>query len=152
MVFTCPLISKPSRLFINPLGTVPRARITIGITVTTVWMHYMDANKMQGVKARWELHKNDTCYFKQILETTPTKNKMCTASYLQSQKLSKTNKTCGTLLEKWCSSMDPYTLTCLCWLTSKNLFTSALCRHRMKFGRAMYDRDGWRERKSKKSV
>ena len=40
------------------------------------------------------------------------------------------NKTCKTLLEKqrgtlkWCSSMDHYTWSCLCWPTSKNLFTS----------------------------
>ena len=34
MVFTCPLISKSSRLFISPLGIVPCGPITIGITIT----------------------------------------------------------------------------------------------------------------------
>ena len=43
---------------------------------------------------------------------------------------------------KWCFSIDPYTWTCLCWLTSKNLSTSALCRHRIEFGRSVGS-DGW---------
>ena len=39
----------------------------------------MDAphgNKTQGEKARWELHKNATCYFEQILEVTPYKQQL----------------------------------------------------------------------------
>ena len=46
-------------------------------------------------------------------------------------------KTCRTLLEKqgwsheWCSPIDPFTLKCLCWTTSKNLTTTALWGHRM---------------------
>ena len=48
---------------------------------------------------------------------------------------SKMNKTSRTQLEKqrqthkWRSSISPYTWTFQCRLTSKNLFTSALCRH-----------------------
>ena len=68
---------------------------------------------------------------------------------------SKTNKTCETLLEKpgrthkWCSSMDPYMWTRQCWLTSKNLFISALYGHcQDDLSGAMEDRDGWRERES----
>ena len=34
MVSTCPLISKSSSPFNNPLATVPKAPITIGIIVT----------------------------------------------------------------------------------------------------------------------
>ena len=36
----------------------------------TVWMHYMNANKTHGEKARWELHKNVMCCFPQILCST----------------------------------------------------------------------------------
>ena len=32
-------------------------------------MHHMDASKTYEAKARWELYKNDTCCFEQILET-----------------------------------------------------------------------------------
>ena len=43
--------------------------------------------------------------------------------------------------------MDPDIWTCQCWPIIKNLFTSALSGHWMKFGRptgAMNDGDGWR--------
>ena len=66
------------------------------------------------------------------------RNNRCTATYLPSQNyLIKTNKTCEALLEKhgrahkWRSSIDSYTWTCQCYSTSKNVFTSALCRHWM---------------------
>ena len=35
--------------------------------ITSVWMHNMDTNKTHRAKARWELHKNATCHFEQIL-------------------------------------------------------------------------------------
>ena len=41
----------------------------------TLWMHRMDTNKTHGEKATWELHKNDTSYFEQILEATLYKTK-----------------------------------------------------------------------------
>ena len=47
------------------------------------------------------------------------------------------SKARGALLEKqewtheWRSFTDPYSLSSPCWPTSKNLFTSALCRRRM---------------------
>ena len=34
---------------------------------TTVCMIYIDVNEWK--KAHWKLHKNDTCYFEQIMET-----------------------------------------------------------------------------------
>ena len=37
MVSACPQISKSSRPFTKPLGIVPRASITIGITVTFIF-------------------------------------------------------------------------------------------------------------------
>ena len=44
-----------------------------GYVNTTEWMHHMDANKIHGAKAKWELCKNATRYFEQILEVTPHK-------------------------------------------------------------------------------
>ena len=56
------------------------------------------------------------------------RNNSCEAIYFLSQNHpSKTNKTCGTLLEKqgwthnWCSSMGPYKWTFQCRATGKNL-------------------------------
>ena len=40
---------------------------------TAVWMHYLDANKMAGEKARRQLHKNGVSNIEQILEATPHK-------------------------------------------------------------------------------
>ena len=68
---------------------------------TTVWMHHMDVYKLLGEKARWELHKNSTCYFEQIPQATP--HKIATiwpfTAHLTNHP-SKMNKTCRTLLEK----------------------------------------------------
>ena len=35
---------------------------------TAVWMHYMDANKMYGEKAWWQLRKNAASNIEQVLE------------------------------------------------------------------------------------
>ena len=43
MVFTHPLISKSSSSYINPLVTVPRAPITIGITVTFMFHSFFNS-------------------------------------------------------------------------------------------------------------
>ena len=40
---------------------------------TAVWMHYMDANKMTGEEARWQLHKNAVSNLEQVLAATPHK-------------------------------------------------------------------------------
>ena len=40
---------------------------------TTVWMHYMDANKTYGEKARLRLHKNAVSNNEKVLEAAPTK-------------------------------------------------------------------------------
>ena len=40
---------------------------------TTIWLHYMDANKTAGEEARRQLHKNATCNLKQVLAATPHK-------------------------------------------------------------------------------
>ena len=36
-------------------------------------MHYMDANKMYGEKAWWQLHKNAASNIEQVLEAAPDK-------------------------------------------------------------------------------
>ena len=40
---------------------------------TAIWMHYLDANKTAGEKARWQLHKNVASNIEQVLEATPHK-------------------------------------------------------------------------------
>ena len=112
----------------------------------TVWMHHIDTNKMHGEKARWKLCKNAAYCLEQILEAAPHKTATVWSptSYLTNH-LSKTNKTCETLLEKqrqthkWRFLMDSYTYTVL---TSKDLLTSTLCRHRMQ-PRGSARSDGW---------
>ena len=53
---------------------------------TTVWMYHMDANKTHREKAIWELGKNASSYFKQILEETPLKTAAGTATNFSSRK------------------------------------------------------------------
>ena len=40
---------------------------------TALWMHYLDANKTAGDKARRQLHKNAASITEQVLEVTPNK-------------------------------------------------------------------------------
>ena len=40
---------------------------------TAVWMHYMDANKTAGERARRQLHKNAASNTEQLLAATPHK-------------------------------------------------------------------------------
>ena len=50
---------------------------------TTTWMHYLDANKTAGEKARRQLRKNAASNIEQVLKTNYK------ATYLPSWKLSK---------------------------------------------------------------
>ena len=43
------------------------------MSVTVVWLHYLDSNETLGEKARWELYKDAACCFEQILELAPYK-------------------------------------------------------------------------------
>ena len=52
-----------------------------------IWMHYLEANKTSGEKARWQLHKNAASNIEQVLEATP--HKTITLRDLPSRKLSK---------------------------------------------------------------
>ena len=40
---------------------------------TTIWMHYLDANKAAVEKARRQLHKNAACNIEQVLAATAHK-------------------------------------------------------------------------------
>ncbi len=40
---------------------------------TAIWMHYMDANKVAGEKAKGQIYKNAACNIEQVLEATPHK-------------------------------------------------------------------------------
>ena len=55
-------------------------------------MHYLDANKTAGEKARRQLHKNAASNIEQVLEATPHQSTNYTATYLPSRKLSKLNE------------------------------------------------------------
>ena len=44
-----------------------------GCVDTTVWMHYLDANKTAGEEARRQLHKNVASNIEQVLVATPNK-------------------------------------------------------------------------------
>ena len=103
------------------------------------------SDKTHREKARWELHKMLRAIFRKSCKPPPPPKKQQLYGHLPpsplSQKLSKTNKTRRTPLEKqrqthkWRSSMNPNTWTCKGLPTCKNLFTSALCRHWMNYGR-----------------
>ena len=93
---------------------------------STVWIHHLDSKKIHGEKARWGLHINATCCFKQILEAA--------IHNLPSLKLS---KNCSRNKDKLISDILLWTRQW--WLTSKDLYISAVSR-------AIDDRDGWRER------
>ena len=64
-------------------------------------MHHMETNETHWEKARWEQHKNATCFFEQILEVTPHKTLAVQpiTSHLANSPI-KTNKICGALPEK----------------------------------------------------
>ena len=43
---------------------------------TAIWMHYLDANKPDGEKARRQLHKNAASNIEEILEATHYKHQL----------------------------------------------------------------------------
>ena len=68
---------------------------------TIAWLNHLDFNEMLEEKARWEPHKDATCYLEQILKTIPNKTAAVRplTSYLTNHQ-NKTNKTCQAQLEK----------------------------------------------------
>ena len=85
---------------------------------STVQMHHMDTDKPHWKKVWWELHQSSMSNIEQILGATSheTIAVQLLTSHLKNHS-SKTNKTCGTLLErqgrthKRRSSLDPYSWT-----------------------------------------
>ena len=66
---------------------------------TTVWMPHEDTYKMHREKAGYELHRNATSYFEQILEATPqTTAAVWPHNYNYKNHSRKTKKIRGTLL------------------------------------------------------
>ena len=91
----------------------------------------LDFNETLGKKTRWELYKDSSSCFQQILEIVPYKTalvRLLTSNL--THHLNKTCKTCWELLKnsgkthKRRSSMDSYTWTHQCWPISKNLQSS----------------------------
>ena len=82
---------------------------------TTVWMHYLDANKTAGEEARRQLFKNVAGNTEQVLAATPHKAPTIRppASHHRNYP-SQTNQTCRTQLEKQvqahkgCTPLDPH--------------------------------------------
>ena len=83
---------------------------------------------MQEEKVRWELHKNATGCFEQVLEAAPYKTAVVRplTSHLINH-LSKMNKTFQALTHKQHFLIDSYTQLHQFWLTNKELPTTALC-------------------------
>ena len=64
-------------------------------------MHHVDANKLYGEKAWWQLHKNATSCIEQVLEATPNKIAVVRPPTTHHENYpSYTNQTYETLLEK----------------------------------------------------
>ena len=66
MVSACPLISKSSSLFTNPLGIAPSASITIGITATFMFHYFLVlwqglGTYVSGLPGLWSLPYG--CFF-----------------------------------------------------------------------------------------
>ena len=103
---------------------------------TIVWLHHLNITEVLGEKSRWNLHKNAACCFEHFLKATPRKTPSVQSptTYLTNYP-SKADKTCCTLLRSgdelisnvflWTSSHGTHQ-GCL---TSKDLHSSALCRH-----------------------
>ena len=108
---------------------------------TIAWMHYLDSNKMYGEKARWEVNKNATCCFEQILEAALHQKAAVwpLISHLINHPVRWTRHAWH-----WWRRMHHNI-----WLTSKDLHTSGLCadaRHNLEdLSWMMNDRDRWWE-------
>ena len=71
-----------------------------GCVNTAIWMHYLDANKMAGKEARWQLHKNVASNIEQVLAATPHKAPTIRPPASHYENYPKTNQTCRTPLKK----------------------------------------------------
>ena len=83
----------------------------------------MEANKMHGEKARWELHKNTAVCLEQIVEATP--NKRAVVPPLDSQITNDLNN-CWKSKDEFISDMLLWTPTHGCARVGQPAKTSAL--------------------------
>ena len=122
VIWKSDLTDKMKRRFLPSSGRVD----------TTIWMHYTDANWTDGEKARRQPTQECCEQFWTSPGGNTPQSPNCTATYLPLKKLSKTNQTCRTLLEKqgrahkWCTPMDPVIWPNKSRTTSSNLHTAAL--------------------------
>ena len=119
---------------------------------STIWMHYMDADKAYWGKARQELHKN--AMLNESWKQHPMKQQL----YSHLPPISKTIEIrqaryvgfCWKSKDKFtCPPMDSCTRTYHCWPTNKNLHKTALYGHRCSLEdlpEAIDYRDKWWKR------
>ena len=106
-----------------------------GCVNAIIWLYHMDTNKTNWEKARW-VHTRMLCGdLKKSWLQPPTKEQLY--GHLPSVSQTIPVRQTRALLEKQgqtykqSSSMDSYIQLCHCWLTSKNLHLSTLCRYWM---------------------
>ena len=139
---------------LNKMGFLP----SCSCIHVTIWMHHMEASKMQREKARWELHKNAACCPEQITEIAPHKTAVVwpptphLTNY--SNRKHKTYKEKQVRTQKWCCLMDSYTQMYKCWPNGKDLHQvcadTRCCLEDIPG--MMIDRDGWQEKTQGTSV
>ena len=107
------------------------------VSSSALWLYHLDSNEMFRVKTRWELHKNAR---NKSWKQHPAKPQLCSPLTLNSQ----TNQvrqrrhaehswiSKDKLISDVTQSVDSYTWTHQCWLTSKDLHTLTLCRNWMQ--------------------
>ena len=116
-------------------------------------MSWINSQRRMETQIRWELHKNATWCFDQILETTLHKAAVVRplTSHLTNHP-NKINRTHGTLLEKWgrtheqCFLIVSYTWTCQHWLTSRHINSVDIGCSLEDLPWVMDDGDRWWER------
>ena len=113
-------------LKLNKIGIL----LSYNCVSTIVWLHHLDSNEIHGEKTNSKLHKDTSCCFEQILEAASYKTAAVQplTSYLTNK-----DKLSTAYMYEFLSNILQWTPTHgqTSWLTSKNLHSSALCRHWM---------------------
>ena len=114
---------------------------------------YISSHKMLEEKACWGLHKDAACYFEKILEIAPHKTAFVQSLIFHlANHSSQMNKTYWKSKDELISNSflwDP-TQNPQCWLTGKNLLSSALCRHWM-LSRRLTESNSWKGQMARES-
>ena len=126
----------------NKVGILP----SCSWVSTIVWLHHWSSNETLGVKASWELHKDATYCFKQILKAAP--HKSATVPLYLTNHLINMSKTCWKNKDELMSDVLQWTPThrhTIVGWPAKNLLSSTLCRHLMP-SRGPANWGEWKER------